>query len=284
MNEDILYKLALRLSTFYGDPHVSNPTLLVEKLPETFPLTIPLPEESRVLGSLIRGPESLQILLDVPLTASEVRDFYQQKLLSSGWSLPDRDPGMPYEGGFLYSGFGGVNFHRYENASGWSLNIQIGRPENNLTDVRLQFNHDTTFAISKRRRNRFHGPEMFKILPPLSPPEGAEQQGGGGSSGSESVYTSATLKLPETWPVAAITRHYVEQLQQAAWTSIAEEQTEHSAWSTWTFHDSDDEEWSAAFYLFQLAADQTHYQLSLRADWRDPQAQDTSGRSWITMG
>jgi hypothetical protein len=285
MNEDLLYKLALRLSTFPGASRVDQPKLLVEKLPEALPVHIPFPQGSHVLGSLIRDAQSLQILLDVPLTAPEVSDFYQHELTTNGWSSPEDADGMGPRGGFLHSGIHGmhnIRYSAYEHDSGWSLNVQIAGEEQGLTDVRLQINRNNRSMNSRRRRR--HHDDMFSILPSLVPPEGASQQGGGSSGGDDRVSTTATLELQKAWDVTDLTRHYTEQLRQASWTPIAAEQTEHAAWSTWTFRDKEGEEWLAAFYLFQLAGENIRYQLTLLADWKEKLSQEKLSQksSWFT--
>ena len=55
--ETLLRDLVIRLSAFAGDPRVGNPQLLVGELPQSLPVEIPLPERSRVVGTLIRGPQ-----------------------------------------------------------------------------------------------------------------------------------------------------------------------------------------------------------------------------------
>ena len=63
LNETDLLELALRLATFPGDPRTQNAQLLRGQIPDQLPVDIPFPEGSRVLGSLIRNPESISMFL-----------------------------------------------------------------------------------------------------------------------------------------------------------------------------------------------------------------------------
>jgi hypothetical protein len=76
--EDLLQELALRLASYPGDPRNEDPQLLVGKLPDKLAISVPMPEGSRVLGTLIRGAESLNVLfllLLIELDQLKVLDY-----------------------------------------------------------------------------------------------------------------------------------------------------------------------------------------------------------------
>src|ERR1700680_1295181 len=104
--EDLLRELALRLSTFPGDPRNDNPQLLVGQLPDNLAIPVPLPEKSLVLGTLIRGPEQIDIVLKSELSPDEVLSFYKERMAASGWNALD-DMARPMHGGFVHAGFSG---------------------------------------------------------------------------------------------------------------------------------------------------------------------------------
>jgi hypothetical protein len=60
LNESDLLEFALRLATYPNDPSTQNAQLLPGKLPDHLPVDVPFPEGSRVIGSLIRNPESIR--------------------------------------------------------------------------------------------------------------------------------------------------------------------------------------------------------------------------------
>lgn len=215
-----------------------------------------------MLGTLVRGPRSLTIVLDVPLALVEVRAFYDRVLVAEGWEALNVGPGAP-RGGFVHSTF--VNFKLYTHPTGWTLNLQTTPADDDLTDTHISVNKEEHPGVRARRFSR----DIISIFPSLLPPEGATQQSQGGGGGSNSVYTGAILELPKAQPISDLGTHYAQQLKQAGWTLLESEQTKRTAWSTWRFYEQDGEEWLGAFYLFPLAGDSPRYQLSLRADVPD---------------
>ena len=89
LNESDLLELALRLATYPGDSRTQNAQLLPSQLPDQLPVAIPFPEGSRVLGSLIRNPESIDMLLDTYLSPEQVLTFYRQRMEALGWQTTD---------------------------------------------------------------------------------------------------------------------------------------------------------------------------------------------------
>ena len=109
--EDPLRELALRLSTFPGDPRNEDLQLLVGQLPDNLAIPVPMPENSRVLGTLIRGPESIDVILDSALSPAAVMSFYKESLAASGWNeLDEMRPAM-HDGGFVHTGFRAFENH-----------------------------------------------------------------------------------------------------------------------------------------------------------------------------
>jgi hypothetical protein len=272
--EELLSKLAIRLVTFFGDPNVENPQLLVGNLPKQLPVHVPMPEGSHVLGTLVRGPRSLHIVLEVPLSMSETRDFYARELKAQGWESPEGMPGMGMRhGGGFASGFAHIgSVQVYIHSSGVSLNVQIAGEGQGLSDVRLLLSKDAHMRAVRMRQQRMAGPDIFSILPLLQPPDGARQMAGGSGSGGNEVHTHAVLILKDACPITEVVRHYAEQLVKANWTQIDAEVAVRSAWSAWTFIDEFDEQWHAAFSLFNLPGEQIRYHLNLRAELKDVQS------------
>src|SRR5260221_13051833 len=78
--ETLLRDLVIRLSTFAGDPGVGNPQVLVGELPQSMPVEIPLPERSRVVGTLIPGPQYATSIVDVELQTQQGLKFYRDRM------------------------------------------------------------------------------------------------------------------------------------------------------------------------------------------------------------
>src|SRR5712691_10328637 len=89
-NEALIQELALRALANPFDPRVEKPQLLPEMMPSELPFEVPIPEGSRILGSLIRDPENIEIFLDSPLSQLEALDFYKKRLQAAGWQELER--------------------------------------------------------------------------------------------------------------------------------------------------------------------------------------------------
>jgi hypothetical protein len=90
--------LALRLLAMYhpqfgGAVPQDHIQLLPGQIAPEFPSEVPLPPESRMLGSFLSGWEST-VVLDCDLTLEQLYDFYAERLPSVGWirTEPSRGP------------------------------------------------------------------------------------------------------------------------------------------------------------------------------------------------
>src|SRR5258708_37160957 len=97
---DLLEKLALGLLVYPGDPRASKPRLFLGKIPQNLPIEVPIPEQSRVVGTLARSESQVEIVLESDLTPEEVFSFYLAQLTSLGWHEPEYSR-PHHSGGFL---------------------------------------------------------------------------------------------------------------------------------------------------------------------------------------
>ena len=102
LNETDLLEFALRLATYPGGSRTQNAQLLPGQLPDLLPVDIPIPEGSRILGSLIRNPENIDMLLNAQLSPEQVLSFYRQGMEAKGWQTTEIY--LPNRGGFMPSG------------------------------------------------------------------------------------------------------------------------------------------------------------------------------------
>jgi len=203
-DEALLYELALRLATFPGDPRIDNPRLLVGALPPNLSGDTPVPEGSRILGSLIRSPEHIDIELDCALSPEDVLQFYRGRLLSAGWSELEsmRSPNTGFVTTHMFALQNHIVFCHGSHGPAFAVHARPGAQ--GRTDVRLNVNADSEYSpcAQQNRRQRMHR-GMHDLIPTLIPPQGAKQQGGGGSGGTGSWYTSATLQTDMDIPELA---------------------------------------------------------------------------------
>ncbi|MHB8597316.1 MAG: hypothetical protein ACYDER_10960 [Ktedonobacteraceae bacterium] len=265
--ETLLREMIVRLATFPGDPRVSNPRVLVGQIPEGLPEEIPFPEQSRVLGTLIRGPENASIVIDVDQSPAQVLDFYRQRMKAVGWQ--ELELPMPRHGGFEHGSSilafeARATFCRSSRGPSFTVMAFPRATDENISDVRLELDAGGQCTQQSRMR-RMQRPVMHDIIPRLIAPADAQQQGGGGGGSSDNVYSSATLTLDKDVAIVALASHYTTQLERGGWTRIDAGNSAPFAWSTWTFHDEDNEPWLGSFIIFKMPVQQPQYALYVHA-------------------
>lgn len=278
---DQLEKLALGLLVYPGDPRASKPRLFLGKIPENLPIEVPVPEQSRVVGTLARSETQVEIVLESDLTPEEVFSFYRVQLTSLGWHEPE---GMwPHPGGFLHSDFGPhMNITFCQGSGGAGLTLNILQLESRSTDVRLNLSLDREMnpcAQQAMMGRQMHHHGMYEIIPPLAPPRGAQQRGGGGGSGPDEAHTTATLKT--NLALDALAKHYADQLSQAGWTQTDAGASGPLGWHTWQFTSEDQEPWSGLFFILKTPEKPDDYFLYVRAAWNKPES-DQKFTGWLS--
>ncbi len=242
------------------------PQLLPGRLPPSPPVEVPIPEGSRIIGTVVQDSESTTVL-DAPLSADAVLAFYRERMPALGWreqEVPGRQP----------HGQGGFTFRRpltiesalfFQGPRGPSLNVVAAlRPQPGaLTEVSLMFRIRPPDRMQGPLSQRMNG--MQEMIPPLEPPEGAEQQGGGAGGGGGSWRTDAMLLTDRR--LVAVAAHYDAQLAGAGWQLSRSGLTPPVAWSTWTLTDTEGEPWRGFLIIVQHPEDEHHYVLDLHVDW-----------------
>ncbi|HTK05537.1 MAG TPA: hypothetical protein VL485_00055 [Ktedonobacteraceae bacterium] len=273
---ELLEKLALGLLIHPGDPRIAKPRLFLGKIPEHFPIDLPIPEQSRVMGTLARSETQVEIVMESDLTPEAIFSFYRTQLTSLGWHELE-NMWLHQTGGFIHSNFGPhTNTTFCQGSDGAGLTLSAVPLQNTTTSVRIDLSLDreaNPCAQQERqakmpRHIRHH--DLFKIIPPLVPPQGAQQYGGGGGSGSDDVHTSATLKTNLALDV--LPQHYADQLLKAGWTQIDAGISGPLAWHTWRFTSEDQEPWSALFFILKTPEKPNDYFLYIRTTWIKPES------------
>lgn len=279
LNETDLLEFALRLATYHEAPDTQNARLLPGQLPDQLPVDIPVPDGSRILGSLIRSPESINMLLDTHLSPEQVLTFYRERMQVAGWQTNDMD--RPRRGGFISSGSrsrgGTETFYQslndpaltvndQESSSAWrdhsnrirsgpalTVNAFVGK--GNVTDVRLnlQLNSPLPPGPLPYMRSR-PARSTFGLLPALEAPEGTQLTGHGGGGGQDNAYANAILET--NIDLSTLAAHYKSELEQAGCVLTDEGQDGPLAWNTWTL--KDEEKWNGFFIILNIL-DQEYY-------------------------
>lgn len=264
--EALLRELALRLSTVPGDPRLgeAEPQLFVGQLPPNLSLEIPLPEGSRLLGTLIRSEDQLDIVLDCTQSPEEVLNFYKERLSSAGWQ--EQEAMRPHHAGFVHAGFPPFLNHIVFclGSQDLALTVNAYARKDGRTDVRLDLNASREYSPCARQYRRPHR-MLDDLVPMLAPPPGARQQGGGGGGGPDNWFSSAMLETD--MDLLALAAHYAAQLEKGGWTRSAAGHDGPLAWSTWTFRDEEKEPWRGLFFILKVPGREGQYALEVRIDW-----------------
>ncbi|HEY7124317.1 MAG TPA: hypothetical protein VH540_10235 [Ktedonobacterales bacterium] len=240
--------------------------LLPGRLPDGLPLEFPLPEGSRVIGSVARIPAVAEIVLDVPLAPEQVLTFYRERLSALGWQPPED------QAGHRPSGFAPSNFRMPHHASfarndgPGSLHFTVWTGKSGIADVRVHLDMNAPPAPNARQRHmrrQHHG--FHDLLPWIEAPAGARQMGGGGSGGEDSYFTQATLETDSD--LSSLAAHYAVQLEKAGWTRTGEGQSGPLAWHTWTLQDEDQEPWEGLFSIIKTPGKERRHMLYLYIEW-----------------
>ena len=208
--EDLLRELALRLSTYPGDPRNSDPQLLVGQIPENMAIPVPMPEQSQVLGTLMRSPENIEIMLDSTSSPEMVLSFYKERMAESGWNELDEMRHAQPGGGFVHSGFSAfenrTTFCKGPDSPAFTVNAYERKQGH--TDVRLDIDFGNEYSPcrqSNRIQRRMAHHVMRNLIPPLVPPKGA-------SSKAAVAAAAAKAGIP--------TLHWIPRYNSTRWSRI----------------------------------------------------------------
>lgn len=289
-NETLLRELALRLTSFPGDYRVrdAEPQLFVGQLPPNLSIEIPLPEGCRILGTLARSPENLDIVLDCPQTPQDTLAFYKERLTAAGWNELE-EMGIRH-GGFLHSGIPMLENRATFCKEGAAFNVSASAGKHGQTDARLDLQaaieHSPCSQRQLRHRdmNRQHRRHLMvqQMVPTLVPPKGARQQGGGGGGSDDNWHSSATLFTDMGLPELAT--HYRAQLEKGGWTLTGQGVDGPLAWSSWTLQDEEKEPWRGLFYILKAPGKATLHELEVRISLDNEDTNDSGGMRFTSGG
>ncbi|MGZ3638251.1 MAG: hypothetical protein ACXVCX_10510 [Ktedonobacterales bacterium] len=265
-NEDTTFReLAMKLiAARYTNPQsMELPKLLVGQLPPTVPFDLPLPEGTRVLGSLLQGDASTAtMVLVTERSPDEVVEFYKERLKAAGWS-EEEFPGQ--QRGFVQSGPMGPSFARFLlGDTGPSLIITTFADVDGLTTTQIILNPEgRRFPAARGRMGPRH--DMWSALPAIRAPAGAWQSVEGGSGGDDRVISFARLNT--ALDLSTLAAHYQAQLERGGWERKDAGESGPIAWSAWGFTDTQGEPWRGLFFILKQPEVAERYLLQVSAEW-----------------
>jgi hypothetical protein len=267
--EALLQEMLVRLNSFPGDPRVNNPQVLVGQIPEGLPFELPLPPDNIIVGTLIRGPESASIVLNVDQPAELVLGWYREHMKEAGVQELEM-PGVAQRSGFTQTGIAaGMQATFCYGSRGPSLMVNTLSRDKDETkaDVRLELDIKG-MACKYFAKNRMQRPLFASLVPQLAPPPKSTQRvdSVGASSTFDSVHSIATLRLENDVNIVELATHYNTQLESGGWTRGDAGSDGPFAWSTWSFHDEDNELWRGSFLILKIQIQQPQYTLYIQAN------------------
>jgi hypothetical protein len=201
------------------------------------------------------APASLDVVLDVPATTSDVPGFFDRELTKLGWSAaPTR--GGP-QGGFVPSILGASKSYCKGENPPW-LSLSFFTPANAPIDVRTHVElinpNPAAGAFVFGPCSQAIPPQPFGIpnrLPTLKAPDGVVLRPSGGGSGNDrqTSEATATTKLGAGDLEAA----FGQQLVAAGWVRVARGADGPVAWSTWKL--PGDGDWRGLLFVNEVTGE-----------------------------
>ena len=178
-------------------------------LPPDLADNVPIPPNNRVLGSLARGRAHVDVELDTELSAAEMRSFYTERLIATGWRVVE--PQWHRHGGFSFGSAPAQHTLFCRGKRGSAIPVAVSEQTGQPTEVRITIVLDARQSPCANTED-MHNP--WSMLPDLRPPANAHQVPSGGSGGGDSVISMAPLTSDLI--VATIAAHYQDQLATAS--------------------------------------------------------------------
>ena len=243
-DEAALREFIGRALTYHYAGATGGTTVLIGGLPENLGFDLPVPEDSRVIGSIVRGTleGGTEIILDVDLAPEEALAFYREQLLQAGW---EEQTEQAYGGGFVSGSWPSTTFCLNENDA--VIFLSAYAPPSLPTELRLNIQQEAQYSACLAQPMGMD--EASGLIPSLVSPPDSLIQSGGGSSGEGMAETSAVLR--SNLSTGALAEQYAAQLLEAGWKPLAQDEEPELAWSFWSVADAEGQDWSGLLLIFK---------------------------------
>jgi hypothetical protein len=264
-NEAAVRELAIQLLSprYSGAESMLVTELLPGQPPPNPPITLSLPPDARLIGSVVRGQDSATPFA-TDLTSEELLALYRQRLPAIGWTEQAQFPSPQQQSGFV---------HAMPHQMTYALFFATAsRPLLRLTAMPSPAARiEAQLALEMRPGRHGYGPlrrqmmQEMHMIPPLAAPDGAQQRtlGGGGDRGEWRANADLTTDLD----LAAVTEHYSTQLEGAGWKEESRGEGDRVRWSVLPFADTDGEPWRAYLFVFQRSDVPKRYFRDIDRQW-----------------
>ena len=229
----------------YPDGSSQGITVYIGSTPNDVPYELPIPADSRTIGSITGTWVDYMLIFDSNLTAESVHEFYEQSLIDKGWKEAPTMQG----GGFTSQSYLYKTYCYEENEA--ALGVETPSGLNDKTSIRLTLDLSPDPHMCSADPN--YGSTYISVIPELKAPKGIAVQGTGAGSSDRDANVSANLKGNLT--AAEVVDFYNEQLRAAGWEMQNDNQGEGAAWSQWTFQDEQRNDWIGALMVMEASAE-----------------------------
>lgn len=264
-------QLCLRLLTapFHQDKGKSR--LFFGKLPENFPVDVPMPERTRVLGTLARGEQDVTIVLESDLTQDEIESFYRTQFTKRDWIEPEdmRYLHRHMMGGFTHSFISDqqpLTFCRGEEGPVFRVLFAPHESAGTAVNLHINFSSEANPLVQQKLIKRNLPPGWNQVIPVLTPPAGSRQDMMNGSGGGSDWQRNSGATLTSDLALDVLARHYGEQLLKAGWVQNDTGENGLVAWYTWNFTDEDQDAWKALFFILKKPDEEQTHLLFVQAE------------------
>lgn len=245
------------IAEHYAGVRAAEDELLVGKLPDVLtPEVLPIPNDAQVLGSIVRGGDAFDIVLESTQPPETIIAFYEEQLLSSGWQAA-QFPASTWN-------FTTVDDAEYSpnvfcsNAEGYTLDISVWTLQpSQPSNIYLSMNQATPevlpLACNASAAN------TLPPLPTLELPAGVNPStsNSGVEDGFQIFYTDIIIATDLT--NEALLSHLSQQFDQAGWTPTARSDSGVQSQASWTFEDEQGQTWQSAINVIQLGATDEYF-------------------------
>lgn len=243
------------LLTYIAAPYApAGPvTVYVGSLPEEVPFELPLPENTRIVGSVMSqsgGPAYSQVYLASALSAEELMTYFSENLPTELWEQVNLNSGGPR--GFNAPVTANAQFCYQEDEA--FLDMTAFTEEDGETRVFGYISLEDAFYPCNSEPGQMPSDDPYMQLPNLETPEGVEiannYGGGGGGGGGYGFRTASTSTfLRSELNAGEILELYNAQLVEQGWTQVSSTGGEAVAGSNWTLVDENGRTWGGIFSI-----------------------------------
>jgi hypothetical protein len=214
------------------------------KLPETWNLSVTIPADAQVLGSVTKIGQALptSVILTLPQTQAEVFESYSRALITKGWRDPSKPKALQDPAQFdvesqvitlqTASNLSNGYFCKTDGKKKLTLYFSVGQLMPEQSTLILEVSEQACFDELIRQDIGFES-----VLEEFPYPEDVKYisgGGGGGQSISDQIISESnqqvfrTQKKPE-----AVADFYKKALKKLGWKAVTSHGSAKGAWSSW---------------------------------------------------